>query len=192
VARPRLSAGGKCGGMDAQRTGGIRHTRGANLRRRRPAAEVKVGIDQIVTVGEEELHDASPSAFLPAPQIAAAEATEDGRATRVGVFALRRAVALLHRVAHEPSHSFAWDRRINNCPVLVCDHHTERDGYFEIATVIDSPMLGTWQGLACRSRQIPSDAVGRRRSFRRPRPRDSGRSRCRSGRNRRPATALSG
>ena len=33
------------------------------------------------------------------------------------------------------------DRRINNCPVLVCDHHAERDGYFEIATVIDSPVL---------------------------------------------------
>jgi len=33
------------------------------------------------------------------------------------------------------------DRRINNCPVLVCDHHAVRDGYFEIATVIDSPIL---------------------------------------------------
>ena len=35
----------------------------------------------------------------------------------------------------------AKDRRINNCPVLVCDHHAERDGYFEIATVIDAPIL---------------------------------------------------
>ena len=34
----------------------------------------------------------------------------------------------------------AKDRRINNCPVLVGDHHAERDGYFEIATVIDSPI----------------------------------------------------
>ena len=24
----------------------------------------------------------------------------------------------------------AKDRRTNNCPVLVCNHHAERDGYF--------------------------------------------------------------
>jgi len=35
----------------------------------------------------------------------------------------------------------ARDRRINNCPVVVCDHHAERDGYFEIATVINAPIL---------------------------------------------------
>ena len=36
--------------------------------------------------------------------------------------------------------SEAKDRRINR-PVLVCDHHAERDGYFAIATVIDEPIL---------------------------------------------------
>jgi len=49
------------------------------------------------------------------------------------------------------------DRRINNCPVLVCDHHAERDGYFEIATVIDSPILAS-----------------SRLSIRPPRPADNG------------------
>ena len=35
-----------------------------------------------------------------------------------------------------------WDWPINSCPMLVFDHHAERDGYFEIATVIDAPILG--------------------------------------------------
>lgn len=32
------------------------------------------------------------------------------------------------------------DRRIDNWPVLVCDHHAERDRQFEVATAIDSPI----------------------------------------------------
>ena len=36
----------------------------------------------------------------------------------------------------------AQDRRINNnCPILAGDHHAERDGYIEIVTVVDSPIL---------------------------------------------------
>jgi hypothetical protein len=34
-------------------------------------------------------------------------------------------------------------RPLNNYPVFLADHHTECDAYYEIATVIDWPML-TW------------------------------------------------
>jgi len=33
----------------------------------------------------------------------------------------------------EKHHHKGWDRRINDFPGFVCDHHAERDGCFEIA-----------------------------------------------------------
>jgi len=50
-------------------------------------------------------------------------------------FSNKRQYPRMEPATQEKHHRKGWDRRINDFPGLVCDHHAERDGYFEIAAL---------------------------------------------------------